>query len=65
LLDLVSSEQLLITGMHLGEFGFARIEKTGENYRVIYQRLSREKFQSEPPEKISRSCSSRQSKKWR
>ncbi|MGV1757441.1 MBL fold metallo-hydrolase [Rhizobium sp. A22-96] len=42
LLDLVSSERLLIAGMHLGELGFARIEKTGGNFGVIYEGLSRE-----------------------
>lgn len=41
LLDLVSSERLLIAGMHLGELGFAHIERTGGNYGVIYPGLSR------------------------
>lgn len=41
LLDLVSSERLLIAGMHLGELGFARIKRTGENYGVTYAGLSR------------------------
>ncbi|WP_342628473.1 MBL fold metallo-hydrolase [Nguyenibacter vanlangensis] len=36
LLDLVSSERLLIAGMHLGELGFARIKRTGGNYGVAY-----------------------------
>jgi len=37
LLDLVSSERLLIAGMHLGELGFAHIKRTGGNYGVTYQ----------------------------
>jgi hypothetical protein len=37
LLDLVSAEKLLIAGMHLGELGFARIVRTGKNYRVDYE----------------------------
>ncbi|HHX2099380.1 TPA: MBL fold metallo-hydrolase [Pseudomonas aeruginosa] len=37
LLDMVSSEGLLIAGMHLGELGFARIERTGGNYHVAYE----------------------------
>lgn len=37
LLDLVSAEKLLIAGMHLGELGFARIMRTGEHYRVVYE----------------------------
>lgn len=37
LLDLVSSERLLIAGMHLGELGFARITRTGGNYGVTYE----------------------------
>ncbi|MFK0166274.1 MBL fold metallo-hydrolase [Rhizobium sp. NPDC090279] len=41
LLDLVSSERLLIAGMHLGELGFARIERRGGSYGVTYEGLSR------------------------
>lgn len=37
LLELVSAEKLLIAGMHLGELGFARIVRTGKNYRVDYE----------------------------
>ena len=37
LLDLVSSERLLIAGMHLGELGFAHIKRTGGNYGVAYE----------------------------
>lgn len=37
LLDLVSSEQLLVAGMHLGELGFAHIKRTGGNYGVVYE----------------------------
>lgn len=36
LLDLVSSEGLLIAGMHLGELGFAQIERTKEGYALLY-----------------------------
>ncbi|WP_321908494.1 MBL fold metallo-hydrolase [Burkholderia cepacia] len=38
LLDQVSSEGLLIAGMHLGERGFARIERTNGGYRLRYER---------------------------
>ena len=37
LLDLASSERLLIAGMHLGELGFAHIERTGASYSVAYE----------------------------
>lgn len=37
LLDLVSSERLLIAGMHLGELGFARIERAGGSYGIAYE----------------------------
>ncbi|WP_062785586.1 MBL fold metallo-hydrolase [Novosphingobium capsulatum] len=37
LLDLVSSERLLIAGMHLGELGFAHIRRDGENYAIDYE----------------------------
>jgi len=37
LLDLVSSEGLLIAGMHLGELGFARIKRTREEYDLLYE----------------------------
>ncbi len=37
LLDLVASDRLLIAGMHLGEPGFARIERTGGSYGVAYE----------------------------
>lgn len=42
LLDFASSEHLLIAGMHLGELGFARIERTGKNYGVAYEQLHKE-----------------------
>jgi glyoxylase-like metal-dependent hydrolase (beta-lactamase superfamily II) len=42
LLDLASSERLLIAGMHLGELGFAQIERTGKNYSVAYAQLPKE-----------------------
>ncbi|MGF6696059.1 glyoxylase-like metal-dependent hydrolase (beta-lactamase superfamily II) [Paraburkholderia sp. MM5496-R1] len=37
LLDLVSSEGLLIAGMHLGELGFARIKRTSGSYGLLYE----------------------------
>ncbi|MFL9863576.1 MBL fold metallo-hydrolase [Paraburkholderia fungorum] len=37
LLDLVSSEGLLIAGMHLGELGFARIKRTSGSYGLFYE----------------------------
>jgi glyoxylase-like metal-dependent hydrolase (beta-lactamase superfamily II) len=36
LLDFVSSEQLPIAGMHLGELGFARIKRAGGSYAIAY-----------------------------
>lgn len=36
LLDVVSTEGLQIAGMHLGELGFARVEKTGGQYHIAY-----------------------------
>ena len=37
LLDQVSTDRLLIAGMHLGEVGFARIKRMGRNYSVAYE----------------------------
>ncbi len=37
LLDLVSSERLLIAGMHLRERGFGRIERKGQSYSLVYE----------------------------
>ena len=37
LLDLVSSEGLLIAGMHLGELGFARIKQSRGRYGLVYE----------------------------
>jgi len=37
LLDRVSSEGLLIAGMHLEELGFARIKQTSESYGLFYE----------------------------
>ncbi|KVN65756.1 MBL fold metallo-hydrolase [Burkholderia anthina] len=37
LLDRVSSERLLIAGMHLGEAGFARIRRTNGEYGLFYE----------------------------
>lgn len=36
LLDVVSSDNLLIAGMHLGELGFAHIKRTGKAYEIAY-----------------------------
>jgi glyoxylase-like metal-dependent hydrolase (beta-lactamase superfamily II) len=38
LLDLVASERLRIAGMHLGELGFARIERKKSAYIVAYEK---------------------------
>lgn len=38
LLDVVSSDKILIAGMHLGELGFAHITRTGEHYEISYER---------------------------
>jgi glyoxylase-like metal-dependent hydrolase (beta-lactamase superfamily II) len=38
LLDFVASDRLLIAGMHLGEFGFARIERKRSAYSVAYEK---------------------------
>jgi glyoxylase-like metal-dependent hydrolase (beta-lactamase superfamily II) len=37
LLDVVSSDNILIAGMHLGELGFARIQRKGNLYRIAYE----------------------------
>lgn len=37
LLDLVSSEQLLIAGMHLSDLGFGRIVRLGSSYAISYE----------------------------
>lgn len=37
LLDRVSSEGLLVAGMHLGELGFARIRRTSGKYGLVYE----------------------------
>lgn len=37
LLDVVSSNNILIAGMHLGELGFARIQRKGNLYRIAYE----------------------------
>jgi hypothetical protein len=34
---MVSSEGMLIAGMHLGELGFARIKRTGSGYGLLYE----------------------------
>lgn len=36
LLDLVSSEHMLIAGMHLGELGFAQIKRENQHYSLSY-----------------------------
>lgn len=37
LLDVVSADKLLIAGMHLGELGFAHIERIGNMYKISYE----------------------------
>ncbi|WP_417070438.1 MBL fold metallo-hydrolase [Niveibacterium terrae] len=37
LLDIVCSDKSLVAGMHLGELGFAHIERTGKAYRICYE----------------------------
>lgn len=37
LLDIVSADNIPIAGMHLGELGFAHIERTGKTYAVRYE----------------------------
>ncbi|MBW3497594.1 MBL fold metallo-hydrolase [Janthinobacterium sp. NKUCC08_JDC] len=37
LLDVVSADNILIAGMHLGELGFARIQRKGNLYRIVYE----------------------------
>ena len=37
LLDVVSSDNILIAGMLLGELGFARIQRKGNLYRIAYE----------------------------
>ncbi|KAA8996684.1 MBL fold metallo-hydrolase [Affinibrenneria salicis] len=37
LLDIVSSDKILIAGMHLGEPGFAHIERAGKIYKISYE----------------------------
>ncbi|MDR3438697.1 MBL fold metallo-hydrolase [Telmatospirillum sp.] len=37
ILDVVSSEKLLIAGMHLGELGFARIKRMNSGYAILYE----------------------------
>ncbi|SHG64529.1 hypothetical protein SAMN02745753_04259 [Marinomonas polaris DSM 16579] len=38
LLDLVSTEQLLIAGMHLGELVFAKIQRIKKSYDIVYEK---------------------------
>jgi glyoxylase-like metal-dependent hydrolase (beta-lactamase superfamily II) len=37
LLDIVSADKLLVAGMHLGEPGFARVERAGTSYAISYE----------------------------
>ncbi|MEF2268549.1 MBL fold metallo-hydrolase [Janthinobacterium sp. LS2A] len=37
LLDVVSADNILIAGMHLGELGFARIRRKGNLYKIVYE----------------------------
>ncbi len=36
LLDMVSADRLIVAGMHLGELGFARIQRIGRDYAFTY-----------------------------
>jgi hypothetical protein len=36
LLDMVSADRLIAAGTHLGELGFARIQRIGRSYAFIY-----------------------------
>jgi len=36
LLDMVSADRLIVAGMHLGELGFARIQRIGGTYALTY-----------------------------
>lgn len=38
LLDVVSTDALLVAGMHLGELGFAHIQRKGKGYAITYRR---------------------------
>ncbi|RLK57629.1 glyoxylase-like metal-dependent hydrolase (beta-lactamase superfamily II) [Stenotrophomonas rhizophila] len=37
LLDVVSSDRILIAGMHLGELGFGHIKRKGARYEIFYE----------------------------
>lgn len=37
LLDIVSTEKLLVAGMHLNDLGFAYIEQSGTSYKISYK----------------------------
>lgn len=37
LLDVVSSDNLLIAGMHLGRLGFAHVRRSGNTYAIVYE----------------------------
>lgn len=37
LLDSISSDNLLIAGMHLGALGFAHIKRSGSTYAIVYE----------------------------
>jgi len=41
LLDVVSSDKVLIAGMHLGQPGFAHIERRGKRYEMLYEKQHR------------------------
>lgn len=41
LLDVVSSDKLLIAGMHLGQPGFAHIQRRGKRYEMLYEKQHR------------------------
>ncbi len=38
LLDVVSTDGLLVAGMHLGELGFAHVQRKGKGYAITYRR---------------------------
>ncbi len=37
LLDVVSSDKLLVAGMHFSELGFAHIDRVGKSYKIAYE----------------------------
>jgi hypothetical protein len=37
MLDFVSSDKILVAGMHLGELGFGHIKRKGTRYEIFYE----------------------------